>query len=287
VFSAGSAPRFALGALTTVVLCLCPVATAAATQSVELYPSFTPYRLGARASIDLDLQIQAPPGQIPSALTEIEVRYPQNLGFALSGLGLAVCSPAMLEALGAGGCPADSLMGLGTATAELGFGSQIVTESASISIARAPDREGHISLLMYASGPSPVNTQILSPAQLLPTRSPFGGRLDMQLPLIPSLPGAADVAIVALDVSIGPQGITYYEHTEGATLAFTPKGILLPTTCPHGGFPFAATFSFLDGSRQEARTTVPCPRAASPPRRARMLTARAWHSPPPALPATG
>jgi hypothetical protein len=74
------------------------------------------------------------------------------------------------------------------------------------------------------------------------------------------VPGAADVAIVALNVTIGPQGLTYYERAEGATLAYTPKGILLPNTCPHGGFPFAATFSFLDGSHPEARAVLPCPR---------------------------
>jgi hypothetical protein len=241
------------------LICLCPASTARASQSVALGASFTPYRLGASTTIDINLQIQAPAGQVPTALTEVEVRYPQNLGFALSGLGLAVCSPATLEALGTSGCPANSIMGRGAAVAELRFGAQLVTEGTSISIARAPDQEGHIALLLYASGPSPVNTQILSPAQLLPANPPFGGRLNMELPIVPSVPGAPDVAIVSLHVTLGPQGLTYYEQTEGSTLAYTPKGILLPTTCPRGGFPFAATFSFLDGSHPEARTTVPCP----------------------------
>jgi hypothetical protein len=274
VSSSGSILRAVPGALTTAFLCLCLVATASATQSVELDPSFSPYRLGAPATINLNLQIHAAPGQIPSALTEIEVRYPQNLGFALSGLGLAVCSPAMLAEAGTSGCPADSIMGRGSATAELSFGPQLVTENASISIARAPDQEGHIALLLYASGPSPVNTQILSPAQLLPTSPPFGGRLNMELPVIPSVPGAADIAIASLNVTIGPQGLTYYERTEGTTLAYTPKGILLPKTCPHGGFPFAATFSFLDGSHPEARTTLPCPRRSRSRRRGQQLHGR-------------
>jgi hypothetical protein len=268
--------RRSVGALAAAVLCGYPPAAANAAQSVTFGAAFAPYRLGGRTTVELHLQIAAPPGQIPSALTEVEVRYPQNLGFALSGLGLTVCSPAMLEAAGAGGCPANSIMGRGNAVAELRFGAQLVNEGASISIARAPDQEGHIALLLYASGPSPVNTQILSPAQLLPSGPPFGGRLDMQLPVIPSVPGAPDVAIVSMNVTLGPQGLTYYEQTEGSTLAYTPKGILLPSTCPRGGFPFAATFSFLDGSRPTAHTAVPCPRPAllthqhlQPPRQAR------------------
>jgi hypothetical protein len=265
--NAGPTVRIVLVAVATAVICLYPATTASATQSVALGASFAPYRLGAPTTIDLNLRIRAPAGQIPSALSEVEVRYPQDLGFALSGLGLAVCSTELLEAAGASGCPANSIMGRGSALAELRFGLQLVTEHASIAIARAPDQEGHIALLLYASGPSPVNTQILSPAQLLPTGPPFGGRLNMELPIIPSVPGAPDVAIVSLRVTLGPQGLTYYEQTEGNTLAYTPKGILLPTTCPHGGFPFAATFSFLDGSHPGAHTTVPCPGPRRPGRR--------------------
>jgi hypothetical protein len=263
---AGASVRVALGALAAVALCLCAASTADAGQSVALGAAFAPYRLGAPTTIELDLRIQAPAGEIPSALTEVEVRYPENLGFALSGLGLAVCSPATLEAGGTSGCPANSIMGRGSAVAELRFGAQLVTENASISIARAPDEAGHIALLLYASGPSPVNTQILSPAQLLPAGPPFGGRLNMELPVIPSVPGAPDVAIVSLRVTLGPRGLTYYEQAQGSTLAYTPKGILLPPACPRGGFPFTASFSFLDGSHPNARTTVPCPR----PRRRRV-----------------
>jgi hypothetical protein len=259
VLSVRRSVRVALGTLASAFLCLCAATTAGATQAVALGAAFAPYRLGAPTTIELNLQIQAPAGQIPSALTEVEVRYPENLGFDFSGLGLAVCSPATVAAAGTSGCPADSIMGRGDALAQLRFGPQLVSESASISIARAADEEGHIALLLYASGPSPVDTQILSPAQLLPAGPPFGGRLNMQLPVIPSVPGAPDVAIVSLRVSIGPLGLTYYEQTEGSTLAYTPKGIPLPTTCPRGGFPFAATFSFLDGSHPTSQTVVPCP----------------------------
>jgi hypothetical protein len=113
--------------------------------------------------------------------------------------------------------------------------------------------------LLFATGPSPVDTQILSPAQLLPAPAPFGGRLNIALPLVPSVPGAPDVAIVQMHATIGPQGVTYLHQVTGEPLSYTPRGILLPATCPRGGFPFAAEFTFLDGSRSTARTTIPCP----------------------------
>ncbi|HEX3519840.1 MAG TPA: hypothetical protein VHT29_12485 [Solirubrobacteraceae bacterium] len=248
-------------ALAAIVVGLCAAAPVCAETTASLGASFSPYRLGARTTIELSFQFGAPAGQLPSALTEVEVQYPSNLGIAFSGLGLALCSASALEAAGASGCPANSIMGHGSARAELRFGTQLVSESATISIARAPDQAGHIALLLYVSGPSPVNTQILSPAQILPAGGPFGGRLDIQVPLVASVPGAPDLAIVQLGVTLGPQGLTYYEELGGRVLAYQPSGIPLPPHCPRGGFPFAGAFTFADGSRVTARTVVSCPRS--------------------------
>ncbi|HZL47765.1 MAG TPA: hypothetical protein VFC30_01995, partial [Solirubrobacteraceae bacterium] len=70
---------------------------------------------------------------------------------------------------------------------------------------------------------------------------------------------APDVALTALHTTLGPQHLTYYEHTHGKTIPYHPKGILLPNTCPHNGFRFAAQFAFQDGSHATAHTTVRCP----------------------------
>jgi hypothetical protein len=83
--------------------------------------------------------------------------------------------------------------------------------------------------------------------------------LSIAVPLIPSIPGAPDVALVQLHLTLGPSGVVYYERVAGRTLAYRPPGILLPSGCPRGGFPFAAEFSFVDGTRTSAATTVPCP----------------------------
>jgi hypothetical protein len=237
------------------VLLLLAPATSSATQSVSLRASFSPYQLGGRTTIGFDFKIAAPPGQIPSAVTDIDVHYPQNVGIVLSGLGVAACTPALL---GETGCPTDSIMGGGSALAELRFGEQVVSEHARLTIARAQNEEGHIALLFYAVGPSPVDTQILSPAQLVPAAPPFGGRLNIELPLVQSVPGAPDVAITQMQATIGPQGVTYTKQLAGLTIPYTPRGILLPPTCPRGGFPFAAEFTFLDGSHPTARAVIPC-----------------------------
>jgi hypothetical protein len=60
--------------------------------------------------------------------------------------------------------------------------------------------------------------------------------------------------------------LTYYEIVKGQSVPYHPAGVGLPQSCPRGGFSFAATFAFLDGSRSRADTAVPCPRPRAQPR---------------------
>jgi hypothetical protein len=114
-------------------------------------------------------------------------------------------------------------------------------------------------LLFLAQGEAPVSAQLIFTSLILTAPTPFGGSLATTVPIVPSLPEAPDVAVTQLHSTLGPMHITYYQRFRGKTTAYHPKGIRLPDRCPHGGFPFAAEFSFLDGTHATAHTTVPCP----------------------------
>jgi hypothetical protein len=260
-----SATRYAARALVSAAVLLgpCLPVTSSAAPSASLSAAFIPERLGQRTTLSFGFQIHVPAGQVPPALTSVDIRYPQNLGIALSGLGLATCTASRLEAAGVPGCQVNSIMGFGHATAAISLGSDVVAEDVPLTIMRAPDEEGHISLLFNAVGNTPLNTSAVFPGALLPAPAPFGGQVSIDVPLIPSLPGAPDVAIVRLAATLGPSGVIYYEHVAGETLAYKPPGILLPPTCPKGGFPFAAELGFLDGTRVSARAVDPCPGKAA------------------------
>jgi hypothetical protein len=240
-------------------VCVCPPSTASALQSLRLHATFTPERLGQGTTVGFAFQIAASSNQVPSPLTGIEVSYPVDLGFALSELGLARCSAEALEVFGLQGCPANSLMGYGTARAEIQIGPSILHETVHVTVFRTTNHGGHLALLIYASGATPVDAQIVFPAVVFPAKAPFGGRLDMAVPLVPSLPEAPDVAVVQFSSTLGPQNLRYHERVHGRSVSFKPRGIPLPTSCPRGGFPFSAKFGFQDGSNAVAQTTVPCP----------------------------
>jgi len=245
----------------TIVTVLCGVlpATVRGAQSVQLEVALTPERLGQGTTIEFGFRIAAPAGTVPPALTAINLSYPAHLGIATSGLGIATCSPAVLDEVGSQGCPADSRMGYGSAIAEIQEGPQIIQETAATSIFMAPVQNGSLALLFFANGETPLSAQIVFPGLLLSAPAPFGGTLAIAVPTVPSVPGAPDVAVVRLRSTIGPQALTYYKHVHGHVVAYRPKGIVLPSRCPQGGFPFAASFRFADKTSATARAVVPCP----------------------------
>jgi hypothetical protein len=234
-------------------------ATAGAT-AATLHAAFVPKQLGRAGTLEFGFSFTAPPGQVPPPLTQLDLRYPADIGFALSGLGLADCTPAILEASGPAGCPPNSVMGYGVALTGIVLGTTIITESAPITILRSPNVEGHIAVLFSAEGTTPVDTRILFPGILLPAPSPFGGEVTAEVPLVPTLPGAPYISVIRLRATIGPRNVTYYEQAGGRTLAYRPKGISLPARCPRTGFPFTAAFTFQDDSKANARTAITCPR---------------------------
>jgi hypothetical protein len=257
-FSTGRATLTAalLGAVC--VLCAWPVA-ARAEQSVQLTAALTPERLGAGTTIHFGFTVAVPAGAIPVPISEIDLLYPANLGIATSGLGLSTCQAAVLEAQGPPGCPPNSVIGYGTGVVEVPFGPELLQETTRTTTFMAPIRNGRLGLLFYANGESPVAAQLVFPGLVLPAPVPFGGDLHALLPLVPTLPEAPDAALVKLTTTLGPSHITYFEFKKGQTIPYHPRGILLPRSCPRGGFRFAARFTFADGSQARAEAAVRCP----------------------------
>ena len=230
-------------------LCALRPGVAWAGQSASISTVFTPLRLGAPTTVSLGFQISAGAGQVPSPLTGVDFHYPANLGIATSGLGVASCPVAELEAHGPSICPPDSRMGSGSAFVEIPVGGEVLTETASIGLVAGPSENGFVKLLVSATGLSPVAARIVMPSLLL------AGNLKLTVPLVESLPGAADVSVVRVHVTLGGN-LTYYERRHGKMVPYRPKSVVLPKRCPRGGFKFSATFSFLDGTQAEAARTV-------------------------------
>ena len=234
-----------------------PPAAVSATPTATLHVSFNPERLGRSTSVGFHLRIAAG-SSVPSPLTGVDLDYPSDLGVAISGLGLDTCSIATLEDIGPIGCAAEARMGQGSALAELPFSPEVIEEPAEVAILRAPEEDGHPGFSFYAQGNTPISLPVIFPGVLLPGTTARTETIRIHVPLVETLPGAADVSVTQLNATLGPRGLTYYEHIHGRFVPYHPRGILLPNKCPRGGFPFSASLTFVDGSHASASSRIPC-----------------------------
>lgn len=244
-----------------------PPAAAQAQTTARLHAAFEPYRLGDRTTLQFEFELSAPAGEVPPPLIGMQLRYPRGINFFLNNLGTRRCSEAVLEASGPLRCPRNSVMGYGVVRTGIVLGDTPVRESSPITILRAPERDGHLALLFFAEGREPVVTTVIFSGLLLSAKEPFGGNVKIGVPLVETLPGAPYVSVLHLHATIGPEHLTYYRNVDGVSLAFRPQGILLAPRCPRASFPFAAIFSFSDGTTASASTTVRCPPPVSGRRR--------------------
>ena len=251
-----------LGVCATALLAF-GAASALAVPKVALHAGFNPERLGQSTTVNLRILIAPGAEPIPPPLVHAEVRYPAGLDPQLSGLGIDACTAATLETAGIGACPPDSVMGEGQAIAEFLIAHRIVREVAQITAVRTTEQEGHLTMLMYVYDETAVSAQLILTGRLLPANDPFAGFLDIHVPLLQSLPGTPDVSVAEIQLGLGPESLTYSEDVAGKVVHYIPEGIDLPKRCPRGGFPFAVTLGFANGSHASATRRVPCPLPAT------------------------
>jgi hypothetical protein len=259
-------PGLSLVASAVVFLLTLLCGSALAEQTARLEVAFSPERLGEPTAISFGFRISSAGLGSPAALTNVGVLLPSEMGIATSGLGLENCVPSRLEARGSQGCPSNARMGRGIATAQIPIGGETIYESAQIELFSAPVIDGRLAMLVYADAMTPVSAQLVFPATVLPASTPYGENIDTNIPLVPSLPGGPDVAVTRFHATLGsapgPGRFLYHRSVHGKRIYYPPRGLILPASCPRGGFPFKAEFSFQDQTTATARTTVPCPRGA-------------------------
>lgn len=251
------------------MLCLALACPVSATPTLKLQVGFSPDKPGSSTTVSLGFTIQGEDGLVPSPLTEVQFRLPAGMGLGTTDLGEGICTARLLELEGVSGCPPNSYMGLGEALVEVPFGPEIIQEPVNLAILMAPALEEHTTVLFLAYGLAPVQAEIIFHGELLHAAGPYGAELHALIPITPTLPEAPDAAVVRMRSTLGPEGITYYKTGKGERIPFHPTGMVIPKTCPQHGYPFAATFRFLDGSTASARSTVPCKSARARRHRAK------------------
>jgi hypothetical protein len=236
-----------LVACTACAACTCavPAPQAHAGTSASIQPSFQPYRLGARSAATLSLRFSGGVDHVPAPLSGMVLRLPAALSIDLQGV--ATCRPSLLRSGRAAGCPGAARIGRGHALLEVHAGSQTLPEEATISVFRGPNRGGQPTFEIFGHGETPLDESTISTAVLQRDTPPYGSKLVVSVPPIPTLVYEPNASFDSLSLTIGAPG----GRSRGA--------LAIPRSCPRGGFPFASAFTFADRSSASASVRLPCP----------------------------
>jgi hypothetical protein len=241
------------------VLCTCLTAAAAAwaAETLEVTASFSPEKLGAPTNVHGTATIGSTTGSLPSPPAEITVMGPP--GITVNTKGVGICTPATLENRGPEGCPKTSKAGFGGGVGAYEIAHEINEEPFTLNFFRGPNENGHVVLLSYLNAVSPISVQLVLKAQVVKEPKPYGLGFTFTVPPIESVPGASNATAKSIFITLGAANAAYFEKVGGKRKLVHVKGIVLPKTCPKGGFPYQTRFLFEDGTTNTVTHTIPCP----------------------------
>jgi hypothetical protein len=240
----------ALGvAISALVVCEGPLARAQAQSSATITPSLSPDRLGAKGALTLTIHYAGGEFGVPSPVRRAVVKFPA--GLSLNIPTLRSCSAARLRARGASGCPAQSKIGSGHALVEAHAGSQLIAENITLWVFLGPLQNLQPTSEVLGEGYTPLAERVVLTGTVVASHAPYGEELVLNIPQIPTLPLEPEASIITLALTVG---------TSKHRLTHEANTVVVPGSCPAGGFPFAAEFTYADGSTGSALATALCPR---------------------------
>lgn len=236
-------------ALVALAICVAPAAAFQSSTIATITSSLSPNRLGADGALQLTISFSTGESGFPAPVRRAVLRFPTGLGVEIPRL--RSCSIARLRAQGPKACPAQSLLGHGHALAEAQAGSQIISEDIDLSLFVGPFHNLQPTFEILGQGYTPFDERVVLTGTVIPDQAPYGEDLVLSIPPIPTLPLEPDAAIVTMSLTVG---------TSKPRSPVVVNSVVVPSSCPAGGFPFAAEFTYADGSTGSALASAPCPR---------------------------
>lgn len=248
--------RFLIVALLTCAG-LMAAAIAWAAVSLTIHANFNPDRLGSPTNLSATGTFASSTGTPPPPISNFTAYAPA--GMVVDTRGAGTCIAARLEESGPSGCPADSRAGFGGGVALVELAREVIKEPFTLDFFFAPKEHGRLVLLAYVNAVTPVSVQLVLVARQIAAPKPYGLGFSVVVPPIPTLPEAPDASVESAFLTFGAKNVAYYKTIHGRRVLLHVKGVIVPKTCPHGGFPIEGKLDFADGTTTADTATIPCP----------------------------
>jgi hypothetical protein len=245
---------FTLSALLAFTLCFAPALASAGASpqspgAATISPSLSPDRLGAEGALRLNVRFgQGESNGVPLPVRRAVLRFPAGLGIEIPHL--RSCSIARLRARGPSGCSAQSELGTGRALAEAMAGSQLITENISLWLFLGPFHNLEPTFEIFGQGITPFDERVVLTGTVVPDHPPYGEDLVLSVPPIPTVPLEPDASMASMSLTVGTNKSPHPNQA---------NTVVVPPSCPAGGFPFAAEITYADGSSGNAFAHATCP----------------------------
>jgi hypothetical protein len=234
------------------------IATVAwATETLTTQVRFNPDKLGVPTNASVTARFHTTEGGVPSPVSKVTAYLPAGMKIDVRGAG--TCDAAKLQAVGPSACPADSRIGFGGGTGLLELAKEVIQEPYTLDLFLGPEQDGHLVVLAYVDAVSPASFQIVVVAKEFHAPKPYGLGFTFEVPPIPTLPEASNASIESAFLTVGDKNVAYYKRLAGKRKLVHVNGIVVPKTCPSGGFPYKALVSFEDGTSLTNTGAIPCP----------------------------
>ncbi len=228
-------------------------------ETVTMRAGFSPDVLGAPTNLSAATSFGSDlPGPQPP-VRNVTVYGPAGMSVDTRGAGLCTASPATVERVGPGACPADSRIGFGRADGLQELAGELIPGPFTLEFFLRPSRDGHLAMLIYAETISPAVEQLAFLGEEVRAAKPYGLGLSFAVPVVASIPGASLGWVARVLLTLGSPHASYRRTIGGRSRLLHVKGLTAPRSCPRGGFPFKGSFRFADGSTASSATTIPCP----------------------------
>lgn len=244
------------------VLLVCVIASGVsvvwASETLTVHLRFHPDKLGASTNLTATGAFHGLGGGVPSPITQVVAYLPAGLKMNLEGA--TSCSALKLELNGPSACPARSRIGFGGGMGLLELGKEMVHEPFTLDLFLGARRNGHMVVLGYVNATSPASVQFVVRAEEFRAARPYGIGFRIQVPPIPTLPGASNASVESAFITVGDRNVAYFVTVHGKRRLVHLKGIEVPDRCPVAGFPYKALVSFEDGTSLTNTGTISCPK---------------------------
>ncbi len=114
-------------------------------------------------------------------------------------------------------------------------------------------------MLAYVQAFSPASFELVLVAKEIQAAKPYGLGFSIDVPPIPTLPEASDASVESAFLTFGAKNVAYFKTGHGKRQLLHVRGVVVPKTCPRGGFAIKATVSFADATTLTINPTIPCP----------------------------